>query len=223
MPELADRDSYERRLLNAMRSVFEAAYKVISQGLDAVNKAIQKALKKYAGPIFDEVQRRAAIFLLLFFQDDDEVSAKVEESGKTWKQIKKDATDRAKKSSKDQLDRLGKQIAETNSNWWDEWDEEFDPPFEEWAKDRMFPDSRSETISITEITSSVGEGEYTVRDALEEAGVSITAVWHTARDDRVCPICAPYHLRPEVYWIDEFPYGPPVHPRCRCYLDWYED
>jgi hypothetical protein len=221
MPDLAERESYEKRLLKAMREVFASAYKVLSQGLAAVNAAIKKALKKYAGPILEEIQRRAVIFLLLFLQDDDYVSSRVGESGKSWESIKRNASKKAKQSANDQLDRLGDQIADTNEGIFDEWDEESGESFEDFATRRLFPDSRSGNVAITETTGAVGDGEYRVKDALSEIGIEITAVWVTANDDRVCPICGPMHLKPESQWVDEFPNGPPIHPRCRCYLNWY--
>ena len=46
------------------------------------------------------------------------------------------------------------------------------------------------------------------------------ALWHTSRDDKVCPQCRPLHGRPRDEWETTFPLGPPAHIACRCYIDY---
>lgn len=46
------------------------------------------------------------------------------------------------------------------------------------------------------------------------------AIWQTERDSRVCKICAPLHGQDQDVWQDEFPFGPPAHPNCRCFLNY---
>lgn len=46
------------------------------------------------------------------------------------------------------------------------------------------------------------------------------AIWHTSRDQRVCPICRPLHGRPREEWQTVAPLGPPAHVSCRCFVDY---
>jgi SPP1 gp7 family putative phage head morphogenesis protein len=49
-------------------------------------------------------------------------------------------------------------------------------------------------------------------------GVKVEAEWHTARDGRVCELCAPldYSVSGKVWSLDEIEDKIPVHPQCRC-------
>lgn len=85
----------------------------------------------------------------------------------------------------------------------------------------IFSEERAEGIAVTETTGAVSEGEIAEARRMErELGVKIVAEWVTERDARVCPICTPLDGQPEEDWREQFPSGPPAHPRCRCYLTW---
>lgn len=75
---------------------------------------------------------------------------------------------------------------------------------------------RARLIAVTEITRANSEGE---EQALEAAGMraGMTPVWITSRDDRTCPICQPLEGR---RYGDGWTALPPIHPGCRCYVDW---
>jgi hypothetical protein len=98
-------------------------------------------------------------------------------------------------------------------------------------------DSRAENVAITETTSGIVAGEIEAerekatqrgsesppyrdpaRPTLDDLPGDTLAIWHTERDDKVCKICSPLHLKPISEWRDKFPNGPPAHPRCRCWL-----
>lgn len=72
----------------------------------------------------------------------------------------------------------------------------------------------TETAAADIIAASGGK-----RPEVRQAG-KLAAYWHTERDGRVCPICAPLDGEPESTWRDKFPNGPKAHVACRCYLDW---
>ena len=77
--------------------------------------------------------------------------------------------------------------------------------------------SRADMIASTEITRSAYEGEAFIVRQLQNEGVKLEAVWFTALDERVCPVCAPRHnVMKGKGW--ELP--PPAHPRCRCWVNW---
>lgn len=77
------------------------------------------------------------------------------------------------------------------------------------------PRWRAEMIAQTEITRAYGEGHRVVGNRVK--GIKFV-VWWTARDERVCPVCAPLHGA-KARKGGTFPGGfrsPPAHPRCRC-------
>lgn len=85
----------------------------------------------------------------------------------------------------------------------------------------VFGPSRAETIAITEVTMAVAQGEAALVAELEKAGVRMIAIWNTAEDERVCPVCAPRNgQRRGDAWQDL----PPAHTRCRCWVsyEWSE-
>ncbi len=81
-----------------------------------------------------------------------------------------------------------------------------------------FSPARAESIAITEVTrgAQAGLDQYTTR--LAEAGIAGEQVYHTAWDDRVCPVCSPDNNKPESEWEDRG--KPPRHSRCRCFCTW---
>lgn len=114
--------------------------------------------------------------------------------------------------------------------------------------------NRASTIAITEITGANGNAETDFANVFNRLpkqtdsqspivpaeqpptggdGASeepqykpkLTAIWNTAVDDKVCPICKPLDNQREQpgvakNWSELFPGGPPAHPRCRCFLRW---
>lgn len=59
------------------------------------------------------------------------------------------------------------------------------------------------------------------------AGDGLVAVWRTdverigANGKPIpCPICRPLDRQRQEAWADQFPFGPPAHPNCRCYLEY---
>ncbi len=48
---------------------------------------------------------------------------------------------------------------------------------------------------------------------------SMTPVWATEKDAKVCKICGPLDGKPADKW-GKFELGPPAHPVCRCYLNY---
>ena len=57
---------------------------------------------------------------------------------------------------------------------------------------------------------------------LKEYGDKIVMRWSTRFDDRVCAICEALDNKTEKHWIKKYPYGPPVHPGCRCGIGYEE-
>lgn len=82
---------------------------------------------------------------------------------------------------------------------------------------------RAKIIATTEVTRVYAEAN---RLAWQASGVVGSMRWQTARDELVCPICAPLHGMEAELNGNGFttepggigPQGPPLHPRCRCWL-----
>jgi len=83
--------------------------------------------------------------------------------------------------------------------------------------------ARAEMLAVTEVTRIYAEGNLM---AWKSTGVVTKKRWMTARDERVCPICAP--LDGMIVDVDSNGFttevgglglsSPPAHPRCRCWL-----
>lgn len=79
---------------------------------------------------------------------------------------------------------------------------------------------RAESLTVTEVTRARVAGETEVINDLNRRGAVITAYWRTEADARVCPICRPLNGADQYRWEQDFPDGPPAHPRCRCTLEY---
>lgn len=85
-----------------------------------------------------------------------------------------------------------------------------------------FGPDRAAGIAVTEVTRSMSHGEIAAADRFElETGRELIAIWRTAKDSKVCPVCYPLEGTRRQVWGDKFPLGPPAHPKtCRCFIEW---
>lgn len=74
---------------------------------------------------------------------------------------------------------------------------------------------RAELIAITTATDAAAQAIGSYQRTLRDAGIMTERVWHTASDERVCPVCTPRNGRVEG---DGWDTPPPAHGRCRCFL-----
>lgn len=83
-------------------------------------------------------------------------------------------------------------------------------------------DDQAERVSVTNTTRGVSAAQTSgSKDAANALGIAIDQKWVTERDGKVCPKCSPLNGRPSIEWVDQYPSGPPAHPRCRCKLEPY--
>jgi hypothetical protein len=81
--------------------------------------------------------------------------------------------------------------------------------------------TRAENISVTETTRSITAGERWAVDRYDmETGQELIPIWNTEQDALTCEICEPLHGTGEEVFGGVAPGGPPVHPRCRCWLEY---
>ena len=94
------------------------------------------------------------------------------------------------------------------------------------AMELYFTPERARRIAVTEATRVYAEGNRTAwlnsyaDEEMTQAKGILAMRWNTARDERVCPICAPLNGK-VVLADDEFPVDggiPPAHVNCRCWL-----
>lgn len=79
-----------------------------------------------------------------------------------------------------------------------------------------FSPRRAESIAVTEITRAASQATTVYQQQLATAGLTFERVWNTVNERDVCVICDPLDGKAEGEWNDQFPDGPPAHPRCRC-------
>jgi len=80
---------------------------------------------------------------------------------------------------------------------------------------------RAENIAVTETTRAITSGERIAVEQYEmSTGNRLRPIWQTEHDAKTCAVCRPLDGTGEEVFGRVSPTGPPVHPRCRCYLDW---
>jgi hypothetical protein len=79
-----------------------------------------------------------------------------------------------------------------------------------------FGPDRARVIAATEGTRILQGAGQAAADASDNLQV---AIYQTAADERVCPVCGPNHMHQRRKQDDRYPNGsepPPLHPNCRC-------
>lgn len=80
---------------------------------------------------------------------------------------------------------------------------------------------RAENIAVTETTRAITSGERIAVEQYEmSTGKRLRPIWQTELDARTCDVCRPLDGMGEEVFGRVAPTGPPVHPRCRCFLEW---
>jgi SPP1 gp7 family putative phage head morphogenesis protein len=79
-----------------------------------------------------------------------------------------------------------------------------------------FGKRRAQAIATTEITRAYSQAAQIAQQQMAAQGLQTTLQWVTWRDEKVCPVCSPLHGRTD--YQSEYPYGPPAHVNCRCWL-----
>jgi HK97 family phage portal protein len=79
----------------------------------------------------------------------------------------------------------------------------------------QFGPVRAEMIAVTEVTSAYSAGHNIAADRARQAGMVLEDIWHTNRDELVCPVCAPNDgkRKSEGWTVADVP----AHIRCRCW------
>ena len=78
----------------------------------------------------------------------------------------------------------------------------------------LFDTNRAQLVIDNAFTQGIYDATDMFERRLKSKGVTYIKVWRTARDERVCPICAPMEGKPESEWGG---LSIPAHHRCRCW------
>ncbi len=211
----AFRDKQERSIASGLRGIFARQRKRLtaSQRWDEFRKEFAELMERK----IKETHEGAAMLAFLLMIQGSPVAPKYDGKVLQWKsepyakrrakwlakeieQRTKDAIDKLKKERENQAKETGKPIA----------------PLKPSDLVPVIGPDNAESIAITETTTANTEGETEAIKKAEKAGATITVLWKTEKDDRVCPICRPLDGQPESVWGNRFDKGPPAHPRCRC-------
>lgn len=132
--------------------------------------------------------------------------------GVDWSLVNEEARDWARQYSYElvgELNETSRQLLRDEIARWMESGEELERLVERLTP--QFGEGRARVIATTEVTRGYAQGNLM---GWRRRGGVTRFRWHTAVDQRVCPICGPrdgeeYGLGAET---------PPAHPRCRCWM-----
>jgi hypothetical protein len=93
---------------------------------------------------------------------------------------------------------------------------EFIPTIQDKLGRTLFSSTRAQMIATTEVTRASVAGELEWRAEIRAAnhGIKMRAIFNTNNDELVCPVCAPHNQ--QSVSVRNYP---PLHPRCRCWLN----
>lgn len=80
----------------------------------------------------------------------------------------------------------------------------------------IYSETRASVIGVTENTLGLSIGNLL---AWQAYGIIETVVWHTAEDEKVCPLCGEYDGMEIPIKEATGQFRPPAHPNCRCWLE----
>lgn len=89
--------------------------------------------------------------------------------------------------------------------------------------------SRLKSIAVTECTRAISAGEHAVvipfndqirREGRDDDGRLLVPIWRIDPSSNVCEFCLPLDGHSRDVWAATYPYGPPGHPSCACWILW---
>lgn len=94
-----------------------------------------------------------------------------------------------------------------------------DKAIAEYRKTNLGED-RIATISQTEVTIAHQQGEQDAIDYLKRVSKQRFKARWSVRPGNCCDRCMAMNGKLSTYWRRFYPFGPPVHPRCRCVIEY---
>ena len=211
MPALENREQIERQIIAELEPVFEAEYRRALASPSSIPYAeFQADLTRVMQRELTDVFLSAGTVLLIGNAVVVTAGA-FEQAAQSWAnqfapELAKDVVDTSKRLADGiLLDARGDRQA-----------------LREGLATVFMADARLENIAITECTRAISAGENSAVFFyhLDRERPRLVPVWRTAEDVDVCEHCYPFDRHSREVWGDRFPLGPPMHPRCRCWLQW---
>lgn len=214
MPPLADRNNFEASIVAELSPIFMAEYEraISAPGASIVPYAqfqadLQRTMQSELLDVFEAAGSALMIGQALFMSQ-----GAFEETGQQW--------------SEAMSQNLASEVVATSQRMTAE-------AFQLARGDRQklaealalvyMADSRLQAIAVTETTRAVSAGEQSVVLFFrQDDRRRLEPIWRTEEDARVCPICAPFDGHGRLVYGPDAPLGPPMHPMCRCWLEWVE-
>lgn len=224
------RDRYESKARGAISRAFSSSRSRVQAGRAPDWRQMENALLRELGPVMIDAQRASAIDMLRRTMHPAALRAK------GWTEGRIEAAQKRVNAKIDEwrsdfpargtnaLSAASQIVSNTRERWHSfKGSYKGKPPvkgFRAFAKNG-FGRSRAQRIAVTEITTSLTDGENIGKAYLRNTfRQGWDGVWLTREDERVCPICGPLHETPQEIWRKEFPKGPPAHVNCRCEIAW---
>lgn len=80
---------------------------------------------------------------------------------------------------------------------------------------------RQNGVVVTEVTAATSAGSEFAVNSIH--GLDEYDLWFTMDDSGVCPVCEPLHQTVRSTWTKTYSGGPPGHPNCRCWIDYWHE
>lgn len=220
MPSLTDRPQFESSIVAALVPIFQAQYErsLAALSLSTIpyaefQTALQQAMSQQLFNVFTAAGAALIIGNALAISDG--------------------AFDTRSREWSDGFSRkLAAQVVETSQRMTGEiWqlahgDRE---KIEQGLQLVYLSEARLNTIAATEVTRAVSMSEHTaIFFFRHDERPRLVAIWRTQEDafgipdEDVCEFCAPFDRHGRELWGARYPFGPPAHPACRCFMAWIE-
>lgn len=214
MPDVADRTEYEGMLSDAFMTLFSRAYSEYANtgGIDWIEFGSQAG--RVANAILAEVYLRGASQVAE--DTGTEVPPETEREAEAW------ATQYAKELGRSVTDTTREMVMRGAARAKQAYDEDSDDDPQTMVMEQIAPafsKARADMIAETEVTRALTMGQASqARHVQMTEGRPVNFIWRASRG--ACEkVCQPLDGKPYRVWSKEFPYGPPTHPHCRCWLE----
>lgn len=86
------------------------------------------------------------------------------------------------------------------------------------ARETILAEHDFARVAVTSITEAHSDAEHDAVRQVQSGGTILIGIWRT--EPGACDFCAPLEGKRPSVWRPKAPNGPPVHPSCRCWLEW---
>ncbi|HVX14364.1 MAG TPA: phage minor head protein [Pirellulales bacterium] len=210
MPELANRDDTEKKIIGELEPIFEAQFRrALTNPSNVPYAAFEADLTRVMTAELRDVFQQAGVALLL---DNAVVVSAGMFRGTAQQWAAGFAPELAREVVSTSQELVQAALASSSGDA---------RRISDALATIFMSDARLEAVAATECTRATSAGEHAAVFFYDRSGKPrLVPVWRTARDARVCDRCAPLAGRSRDYWGSFAPMGPPMHPVCRCWLEW---